>query len=250
MRSAVRCAVLVVVAVVTPVLVGCSTSGADAAMHAPAEGAAMDEKAPLAGSLFKEDQAVLSNDEIAKILGSKVALPNEGKLAMMRFGRWQFWTGWSEEFARLDQEIMDEFTKQLETSPHIGRASLLPSLVSPQQMSIPYLRQAAARVQADMLLVYRTTSSVYSRSAAFRKDRTRAYCTVEAIVLDTRSGIIPFTSIASEDYSAVRTKDELEFSETMARAEQQAIRKAMQRVAADLVKAMDEAPSGSRTASN
>jgi hypothetical protein len=202
--------------------------------------AASNNSASLAGSLFKEDQAVLSNEDIAKILGSKVELPNKGKLAMMRFGRWGFWTGWSEEFARLDQEIRDEFARQLETSPHVGRATMLPSLVSPTQMSVPYLRQAAARVQADMLLVYRTSSNVYARSKAFRKDRTRAYCTVEAIILDTRTGLIPFTSIASEDYSAVRTKDDLEFTETVARAEQQAIRKAMQRVASDLVKAMGD----------
>ena len=54
-------------------------------------------------SLFKEDQAVLSDEEINKIFAAKPAFADEGKVTILRFGRWYgYWVGWSEDFSRLD----------------------------------------------------------------------------------------------------------------------------------------------------
>ena len=40
---------------------------------------------PVTASLFPSDQAVLSDDAVAKILSSKLELPTKAKLALMKF---------------------------------------------------------------------------------------------------------------------------------------------------------------------
>src|SRR3989442_965767 len=59
-------------------------------------------RAPAAESLFKEDQVVLSNEELQKILAARVVLPDKSKLAVVRFGRLPYWWGWSEDFVRVN----------------------------------------------------------------------------------------------------------------------------------------------------
>jgi hypothetical protein len=195
--------------------------------------------APLAESLFKEDQAVLSNEELQKILAARVVVPDKAKLSVVRFGRLPYWWGWSEDFVRVNDQIDADFLGKLRTSAKLKEVAYLPSLVTPNQMTLPHLRQAAARCQADLLLVYRTSTRTYTRQQWFKADQTRAYCTVEAVVLDTRTGLLPFSTVANEFYSAGRTKKELDFSETIAKAEQQAIGRAWVRVAVDAVQYLD-----------
>jgi hypothetical protein len=151
-----------------------------------------------AGSLFKEDQAVLSNQDFHGILAAEVVLPTRAKLAVVRFGQMPYWWGWSEDFVRMNERVDAEFLAKLRSSQHLRQVSYLPSLVTPREMTIPYLRQAAARFQADLLLVYRTSSQTYDRQKFLGKDESKAYCTVEAILLATRTGIIPFSTVLTE----------------------------------------------------
>jgi len=57
-------------------------------------------------------------------------------------------------------------------------------------------------VQADLLLIYRPTSRSYQKSQFLKKDATRAYCNVEVAVLDTRTGVVVYTTRASENFAA------------------------------------------------
>ena len=144
--------------------------------------------------------------------------------------------------AQLDQQASAEFLRRLRTSPRVADALVLPSLLMPQQMTIPFVREAAARVQADMLLVYRTVSRSYQKSRLLGPDATRAYCTAEAVLLDTRSGIVLATAMAAENFSADKSGRDLTFEETIARAEQRAGGRAMANVASELVDYLNRAP--------
>ena len=196
----------------------------------------------LAASLFKEDQAVLSNEDLQKILAARVVVPDRAKLAVVRFGRLPYWWGWSEDFVRVNEQIDADFLGKLRTSPRLREVAYLPSLVTPNLMTLPYLRQAAARTQADLLLVYRTSTRTYTKQQWFAADQTKAYCTVEAVLLDTRTGLLPFSTVANEFYSASRSKKEMGFNETIAKAQQQAIGRAWLRVAGEAVQYLDGAP--------
>jgi len=237
---------LVFVSAVSFLCAGCAARGYNAMMLPTGTDDMLPERlnayaaAPAAESLFKEDQAVLSNEDLQKILSARVVLPDKSKLAVVRFGRLPYWWGWSEDFVRVNEKIDADFLGKLRTSQKLKEVAYLPSLVTPNLMTLPYLRQAAARCQADLLLVYRTSTRTYTKQRLFSADQTKAYCTVEAVLLDTRTGLLPFSTVANEFYSASRTKKEMDFSETVAMAQQQAIGRAWVRVAEEAVAFLDK----------
>ena len=200
---------------------------------------ARDEAPPLTESLFKEDQALLGNEDLKTILNSPVVLPADAKLAVVRFGRMPHWWGWSEEFVRMNEQIDSSFLAKLDTSARLRDVAYLPSLVTPPQMTIPHIREAAARLQSDLVLIYRTSTHNYEKREWFKAARTRAYCTVEAVLLDTRTGVIPFSTVVNEQFTASEKRRDYGFDETVARAEQQAIGRAWQRLAAETVTFLD-----------
>jgi len=195
--------------------------------------------ATLSDSLFKEDQAVMPNEELQKVLNSKVDFPSRAKLIVVRFGRLPRWWGWSEDFVRVNEEIDSDFLGKLRSAGRLRDVAYLPTMVTPSSMTIPYLRQAAARCQADLILVYRTASFNYEKHRWFKAPRTKAYCTVEAVLVDTRTGVIPFSTVVSERFAATQAKKDFHFDETVARAEQQAIGKAWVRLAEETVAFLD-----------
>jgi hypothetical protein len=220
-------------------IAGCSPNRPYNGVAGP--GADALERATLGESLFPEDQAVLGNEELKTILASPVVLPERAKLAVVRFGRMPYWWGWSEEFVRTNEQIDNQFLGTLRRSARLREVAYLPSLVMPPVRTVPHVRQAAARLQADLVLIYRTSTSNYGQQKWFRAKRTRAYSTVEAVLLDTRTGVIPFSTVVSERFAAAESKKDYGFDETVARAEQQAIGRAWQRLAAEAVAFLDSA---------
>jgi hypothetical protein len=207
----------------------------DMLSQAESAAAAAKDSGVLNESLFKDDQKVISNEDVARILSSKIMLPPHGKLAVVRAGRLPYWFGWSEDFTRLNREIDQQCLDKIKSAPRVRDAVYLPSMAVPRDLTIPHLRQAAARFQADLLLVYRTYSQTYDRQKFFGTDQTRAYATLEAILIDTRTGVVPYSTIVTEDFSAKRERRDVDFSETVAKAEQQAIAKAQLQMAERVV---------------
>lgn len=209
-------------------LAGCAAGGnsehrlaGEAPAMSPATTTA-DADAIAMASLFRTDGGVMSDQAIAAALANKVYPPSRGRLAVLKLG--SMYGSWvSEDQASLELTSIDDLLKKLRTSPRIVDAVILPSLLAPRSMSIPALREAAARLQADSLLVYRTGRRNFQRSRAFSADEIRAYCTVEAILLDVRTGIVTDTAVATESFSAKQSGKDLTFDETIARAEQEAI---------------------------
>jgi hypothetical protein len=97
--------------VLTLLLIGCAQApmrqGFADAGQAPA--AAAPEDTQLSESLFKEDQKVISNEDVQRILSAKIALPEDGKMAVVRAGRLPYWFGWAEDFTRLNRQIDQQF---------------------------------------------------------------------------------------------------------------------------------------------
>ena len=63
-------------------------------------------------------------------------------------------------------------------------------------------------------------------------------------MLDVRTGIVTETAVATESFSASKTGKDLSFDETIARADREAVGKALNRVATDLVNYLNAAPQG------
>lgn len=185
-------------------------------------------------SLFSGDAAILSDDAINTILSYKYTPPKLSRVALMPFGR-EIWSNWSEELSLASEQIQTNVIDQLMSAPSVYDASYLPSILIPERRTVPHLREAAARYQADLLLVYRSYCQTFERYRIFAADRSRAYCGVEAVLLDTRTGLVPFTSVASESYDVTENKADTNFRETRLRAQLEATAQALAKVSSEVV---------------
>lgn len=200
--------------------------------------------APLEGSLFPADQAVMSDEAIRKILTSKVTLPQDARVALVNFDRSGNWGArvygryyWTDEgYLKLQQGYVDAISQSLMADIGVAEVTPLPTLMIPKEATIPALRESAVRLQADMILVFRVNSSIYSQYRAFAKDRVKAFSTCEMLLLDVRTGIVPFTTIQTRESYEKKSDTDYQLSETIRRAEETAanaaLRDAAQAVAA------------------
>ena len=198
--------------------------------------------AALTESLFPQDAQVLGNEAIRQILDSPVYVAKPARLAVLRFGQLPAWWTYSEEFARTSDRIDADFLDTLRGSDRLGRVAYLPTMMMPNRQTIPYLREAAVRFQCDLLLVYRTTTGNYVNNRLFGADEVRAYCTVEGVLIDVRTGTIPFSSIVTDRFEAKKSSDDKDFAETVTKATQRAIGRAWVRLAADTAAYLKDAP--------
>ena len=185
-------------------------------------------------TLFSGDAKTLSDEAIRKILDYKYKPPALSRIALMPFGR-EIWSGWSEELALASEKLQSDVLDRLRASPNVYDASYLPSILVPKNRTVPYLREAAARYQADLLLVYRSYCQSFEKYRFFAADKSRAFCGVEAVLLDTRTGLVPFTTVATRSYDVVENKTDTNFRETRLRAQLDATAAALGDVSTEIV---------------
>jgi hypothetical protein len=147
-----------------------------------------------------------------------------------------------EDYLKLQQSQVDTLTEALMASDQLAEVTPLPSLMTPSRVSIPILREAAVRMQADLLLVYRVGSDTYSQYRTFARDKVKAYSTCEIVLLDVRTGLVPFTRVVSRERLEMKQPADLDLSETMRRAEQTSAAETLKTAAQDLVQFMKSVP--------
>lgn len=175
-------------------------------------------------SLFKGDQAVLSDQDIARILGTQVMVGDRHHLAILGLNPDYFW---SQDLAEAEAKNFDNLVKTLKASAQLTDVRFLPSLLVPEKRTVPYLREAAARVQADLLFVYTTRIQTFRHDRFLKPNEVHAQCIAESVLLDVRTGIVVHTGKATENISLIKTPADANFSETEARAESEARGKAL-----------------------
>lgn len=205
--------------------VGCAMKRAATAPPPPPPETILDSEAnsPQA-SLFKGDQAVLSDQDIARILGTQVNVGERHHLAILGLNPDYFW---SQDLAEAETKNFDNLVKTLKASPQLTDVRFLPSLLVPEKRTVPYLREAAARVQADLLFVYTTRIQTFRHDRFLKPNEVHAQCVAESVLLDVRTGIVVHTGKATENIALVKTPADANFSETEARAESEARGKAL-----------------------
>lgn len=178
----------------------------------------------LQDSLFKGDQAVLSDQDIARILGTPVRLTDRHRLAILSLSPIN---PWSEDLAETEAKNFDSLLQALKASPQLTEVRFLPSLLVPEKRTVPYLREAAARIQADLLFVYAARIQVFRRDRVLKSDEVHARCVAESVLLDVRTGIVVHTSRATENIAMKKAPGDINFGETVARAQSEARGKAV-----------------------
>jgi hypothetical protein len=183
-------------------------------------------------SLFKGDQAVLSNEDIARILTARITLEDRHRLAVLRLN---FRNIWFQEIADLEAQTSERFLKTLGATPQLTQVRFMPTLLIPERRTVPYLREAAARFQADLLLIYGTRVQTFQRGRLLGTDEVHAEAVVESVLLDVRTGIVIHTAQTAEGISAKKAPGDLNFSQTVAKAETEATGKALVKLADSVV---------------
>ena len=107
----------------------------------------------------------------------------------------------------------------------------MPTLLIPERRTVPYLREAAARFQADLLLIYGTRVQTFRRDRLIGPDEVHAEAVVESVLLDVRTGIVIHTAQTTESISAKKAPSDVNFSETVVKAETEATGKALLKLA-------------------
>jgi hypothetical protein len=118
-------------------------------------------------------------------------------------------------------------------------------MLVPERPSVGVLREAAARLQARALLVYRPSCRVYERRPFVGSPQYRAQCTLEAVLVDTRSGVMPFATVVTRERVTQKQRGEFDLSETLRRAQVEAVVLALHEVGSRLGEAIGQVPVGS-----
>jgi len=234
----------------TILVTACCLTGCVSAKRPVMSSAAYQAQPQLESSLFPSDQAILSDGAIKQILSSKVELPKEAKLAVMKFptsnsaaARYYGSYYWrEEEYLKTEQHYSETLSATLSASKRIAEVTHLPSLLVPKAASIPLLREATVRMQADLLLVFRISSDTYYKYTLFAKDQVKAYSTCEAVLLDVRTGIVPFTRVITREKLMKKNSSDLDLTETMRKAETEASVDALKMVAEELASFLNSLP--------
>ena len=78
-------------------------------------------------------------------------------------------------------------------------------------------------MQADIAVVYSINSDIYSKYKLFSKADIKAFATTQLILLDIRTGLVPFSAIVTRDTLSQKKKEELDHAEAANRIQNEAV---------------------------
>lgn len=219
-------------------LTACTAVGSDFRPPAYYQEDSQGDSKPLVGqSLFGDN-----DQKIAAMLDHRVALPQLNRVAILKISPDNYWRHYSDNFNQLSDSLVSSLVMPLRASARVYDASFLPAMLIPTEYNLPILREAAARFQADTLLIYSSQCQTYRRFRFFDENKSRAYCQVEAVLLDVRSGIIVQSIASLEDYDRPPASDQYNTRERDKQAELEALAKALGEVARQVVGFFEQVP--------
>src|SRR5688572_23330072 len=177
-------------------------------------------------SLFNDRSSTISEDNIQKILNGTYKLPQQLRVAIVKLEspqNYRRYYGGDEQYLKTQQSYLDLFSDRFRQSSRVTNLSIIPDLLISRSPTFTIIREAAVRMQADIVMVYSITSDLYSRYKLFSKSDIKAFATTQLIILDVRTGLIPFSAIATKDYLSQKKKEELDHSEAASRIQSEAV---------------------------
>lgn len=177
-------------------------------------------------SLFNDKNASISEENIQKILTGKFKLSENLRVAIVKLEsnssqRKYYWS--DEDYLKTQQSYLDLFTQNLKNSGKVKSVKLIPDLLISNNLSFTNIREAAIRTQSDIVVVYSISSDIYSKYKMFSKTDIKAFATTQLIIMDVKTGLIPFTTIVTKDVQSRKKENELNDSEAINRTKNEAV---------------------------
>lgn len=183
-------------------------------------------------SLFDAKDRTISEEDIHRLLDGRITLPDTLRIALFKYSSSsinRYYTNWwtDEEYLKTQQSFVDTLTQSIASAVKIKKVFPVPSLMTSPNPNMTQLRETAVRLQADILIVYAISSDIYYKYRMFQKNQAKAFATCETILLDTRTGVIPHSSIVTKEALVVKDEHDLTDTETRKKAEREAIQSAL-----------------------
>lgn len=212
---------------------GCATAQKDYSHFADR---AYQQQPALTQSLVSNAEP-LKEEAVRKLLSSKVTLPAQTRLALVRLSEGADGIG-----GEVSGSIAEGVYSRPAWGPRVRSLTPLPELLLPKPISIDGLRRAALLLQADALVVLRPVSRGDWRHRAFAKNQGKALATVEVLLVDVRTGTVPYTALVSERIETEKSDADYDNYELRERARQLAEEKALLQVPTLVGKFLAAAP--------
>ena len=225
------------------ILMGCKTY--QAGLDQPNLAHFSDPPEVIKESLFNDRNSTISEESIQRLLDGEIEIQDDLRIAVLNYspgGMSRYYNSYrqNEEYLKLQQEYIDKIRKNLENSERVSKAFLMPSIMVGGNASITQLREAAVRLQADMLLIFSLKSDIYSKYRAFAKDEAKAFATNETLLMDIRTGVIPFSNVVTRDTLIKKGENDFNMIETQKKAENLAILATLEQVGVKLIGFLEE----------
>lgn len=137
--------------------------------------------------LFDTSTTALTEVEIALALDTPCELAEEARIAIVHIGHDSELSGYRyESLIGSASEALDVLT----ATDRIASAAYLPGFILPRELTLADLREAAARFQADALLLVDTTLRLGSDWRPLVDDEVFGTLVLECALLDTRTGLV------------------------------------------------------------
>lgn len=184
------------------------------------------EREEIKTSLFENDSSNISNEAAEEILKGRIALPSNARVGLLklpsnslgvRYYGYDYWR--SESYIDLQQQYVDVLTSNLLAATQIKNVVVLPSFMVGDNMSLSQMREAAVRMQAHILVIYNINSNIFQEYRIFRANRVKAFSTCEAALLDTITGVFPYTKVVTKKHLLEVIQSDSDMAETRKRAE-------------------------------
>ena len=190
-------------------------------------------------SLFADNDATISEENIQKILDGTLTLPEKLRIAIVRLESRQSqdfrWSN-NEAILRARQSHLDILSEKMKSSQRVERVSIVPEILISSNPTFVTIREAAVRTQADVVAIFSTNSGIYTRSRFFSPDDIKAFATTQFILLDVRTGLIPFSTIVTREYQSQRIREiDFDVSEARNRIMNEAVLLTMNEIGVQLV---------------
>lgn len=187
-------------------------------------------------SLFDAKDATISEENIQKILNGKLTLPSSLRVAIIglespRLQR-NYWD--DEDYLVSRQQYQDKLALGLKQNRRVESVSIIPSVMLPSSPSLSAIREVAVRMQADMVLVYYTTGGTYRKYKLFSSTEFKAFATTQALLMDTRTGLVPFTDIISRDAQVKKGDKDFNSNDAEKRTQVNAVLNSLEEVSSNI----------------
>jgi hypothetical protein len=185
-------------------------------------------------SLFDDKDAKISEENIQKILDGKYTLPKRLRVAVVNIENSSLIRkryAWNDEdYLSSRQRYLTTMTSNLETQSRVDKVTLIPDIMMSSAPTFTSIREAAVRMQADIVLVYSIKGGIYSKYKMFAADEYKAFATTQVLIMDVRTGLVPFTTVVTEDYMSKKEKRDFNDSEAEKRTQEEAVQRALEKV--------------------